>query len=187
MKYCVLWLGLFVLLPGMLCAQNFRLGYYGETITHYGVKGAYEMPLATSVSSRNAAKRQLYGSLGVAGYRHAQNHIGMIVAREIGLRRIGKRGALFELAIAPSYFRYFLEGRTFKATSEGEFRRVRFAGRNAFLPTVSVGVGHDLSVRKKAPLAWYVRLNVMQQRPYNTSNLMRFALEAGTLIPLKKR
>lgn len=187
MKYYVFWLALLVLAPGISSAQNLRLGYFGETITHYGLKGAYEVPLASSVSSRNGAKRQLYGSLGIAGYRHPQNHLGVIVSPEIGFRRIGKRGALFEFAIAPSYFRYFLEGRTFEATSDGDFQRVRFAGGNAFLPTVSVGVGHDLSVRKKVPLAWYVRLNVMQQRPYNTSNLMRFALEAGTLIPLKKR
>ncbi len=187
MKYYIFWLAVLILVPGMSYAQNLRLGYFGKTITHYGVKGAYEIPLASSVSSRNAAKRLLYGSLGAAGYRHAKNHIGVIVAPEIGFRRIGKRGALFEFAIAPSYFRYFLEGRTFEATSDGDFRRVRFAGGNAFLPTVSIGVGHDLSVRKKVPVAWYVRLNVMQQRPYNTSNLMRFALEAGTLIPLKKR
>ena len=76
--------------------------------------------------------------------------------------------------------------KTYEAATDGNFNRVRFAGGNAFMPTISIGVGHDLSVRKKVPLAWYVRLNVMQQRPYNTSNLIRFALEAGTLIPLKK-
>ena len=186
MKYNVLWLALIFAGPNFLHAQSLRLAYFGETVTHYGLRGAFEMPITTSVSARNA-KRMLYGSLGVAGYRHPQNHIGLIASPEIGFRRIGKKGALFEFALSPAYFRYFLEGKTFESTSEGDFQRVRFAGGNAFMPTASIGVGHDLSVRKKVPLAWYVRLNVMQQRPYNTANLMRFALEAGATIPLKKR
>ncbi|MCF2498883.1 MULTISPECIES: hypothetical protein [Dyadobacter] len=186
MKCNIFWLVLFCTGPQLLHAQSLRLGYFGETITHYGLRLAYEKPIATSISARNA-KRILYGSLGVSGYRHPQNHIGLIVSPEVGFRRIGKKGALFEFALSPAYFRYFLEGKTYEATSDGDFDRVRFAGGNAFMPTVSLGVGHDLSVRKKVPLAWYVRLNLMQQRPYNTSNLIRFALEAGTLIPLKKR
>ncbi|KAA0992453.1 hypothetical protein [Dyadobacter aurulentus] len=186
MKYNFFWLALVLAAPNALTAQSLRLAYFGETVTHYGLRGAYEMPIGTSVSAGNA-KRMLYGSLGIAGYRHPQNHIGVIVSPEIGFRRIGKRGALFEFALSPAYFRYFLEGKTFEATADGDFNRLRFAGGNAFLPTLSLGVGHDLSIRKNLPLAWYVRLNVMQQRPYNTSNLMRFALEAGTLIPLKKR
>lgn len=185
MKCPILWLALLCTGPQLLQAQSLRLGYFGETVSHYGLRGAYEKPIATYVSSRHT-KRMLYGSLGVAGYRHPQNHIGLIVAPEIGYRRIGKRGALFEFALSPAYFRYFLEGNTFEVTPDGDFDRVPFAGGNAFMPTVSVGVGHDLSVRKKVPLAWYVRLNLMQQRPYNTSNLIRFALEVGTLIPLKK-
>ena len=186
MKYYVFWLSLMLAVPNVLTAQSLRLAYFGETAAHYGLRGAYELHFASSVSKRSAAARVLYGSLGVAGYRHPQNHIGVIVSPEIGFRRIGKKGALFEFSLSPAYFRYFLEGKTYEAATDGNFNRVRFAGGNAFMPTISIGVGHDLSVRKKVPLAWYVRLNVMQQRPYNTSNLIRFALEAGTLIPLKK-
>ena len=187
MNYNALWLALLLAAPNVLNAQSLRLAYYGETITHYGLRVAYEEAVTGKVSERNGATRMLYGSLGAAGYRHPQNHIGVILSPEVGFRRIGKRGALFELALSPAYFRYFLEGKTFEATSDSDFQRVRFAGGNAFMPTISIGLGHDLSVRKKVPLAWYARLNVMQQRPYNTSQLMRFALEAGTLIPLKKR
>ncbi|WP_026632513.1 hypothetical protein [Dyadobacter alkalitolerans] len=185
MKYNIIWLVLLCTCSQFLHAQSLRLAYFGETVSHYGLRAAYEKPIVTSISARNA-KRILYGSLGVAGYRHPQNHIGLTVSPEIGFRRIGKKGALYEFSLSPAYFRYFLEGRTYEATTDGDFDRVRFAGGNAFMPTVSLGLGHDLSVRKKVSLAWYVKLNLMQQRPYNTSNLMRFALEAGTLIPLKK-
>lgn len=186
MKCKFLWLVLFCTSSQFLYAQSLRLGYFGETVSHYGLRVAYLKPVAVSVSARNT-QRMLYGSLGVAGYRHLQNHIGLIVSPEIGFRRIGKKGALFEFSLSPAYFRYFLEGKTYEATTDGDFDRVRFAGGNAFMPTLSLGIGHDLSIRRKVPLAWYVRLNLMQQRPYNTSHLIRFALEAGTLIPLKKQ
>ncbi|WP_031527437.1 hypothetical protein [Dyadobacter crusticola] len=183
----IFYLGLILTVPHLLSAQSLRVGYFGETVTHYGLRAAYDQPIASKVSKRNSAHKILYWSAGLAAYRHPQNHVGLIVSPELGYRRIGKRGSLFEFALSPAYFRYFLEGRTFEATPEGDFRRVRMAGGNAFLPTVSVSLGHDLSVRRQVPLAWYVRLNVMQQRPYNTSHLTRFGIEAGTLLALKKR
>lgn len=187
MKSYILYLGILLTIPQVLSAQTLRIGYFGETITHYGIKAAYDRPIVSSVSRRNAIRRIVYGSVGVAAYRHPQNHTGVIVSPEIGYRRTGKRGGLFELALAPAYFRYFLEGRTYKVTPEGDFQRIRMAGGNAFLPTASVSLGRDLSLRRQVPMAWYVRLNVMQQRPYNTSNLMRFGMEAGTLLSFKKQ
>ncbi|WP_266367057.1 hypothetical protein [Tellurirhabdus rosea] len=186
MKRHLLWLGLVIASLTTVRAQTLRLGYYGETVTHYGLRAAYERPFASYTKERNAALKSFYLSLGIALYRHPQNHVGLIVSPEIGYRRTGRRGGLFELAVSPAFFRYFLDGQTYEPTESGDFRRVRLAGGQAFMPTVSVGIGRDLSVRHRLPLSLYTRLNLMQQRPYNTSALMRFGIEFGTLIPLKK-
>lgn len=167
-------------------AQGIRAGYYGETVTHYGLKIAYERPLLTHVRTRNQARKTLLFAPGLAAYRHPHNHLGFILSPELTYRRTGRRGGQFEVGIAPAYFRYFLDGTTYEVDDAGEFRRVRLAGGSAFLPTISVGVGRDLSVRHKLSLAWFTRLNLMQQRPYNTSALLRFSLEAGVIVPLKK-
>ncbi|GAB3511301.1 hypothetical protein GCM10027341_50710 [Spirosoma knui] len=169
-----------------LSAQSLRVSYFGETITHYGLRVAYERPFISYVKEQNSAKKLFFASFGTALYRHPQNHIGLVISPEVGYRRIGKRGGFFEVTAAPAYFRYFLDGTTYEVTESGDFRRVRMAGGNAFLPTVSVGLGRDLSVKRDLPLSWYIRLNLMQQRPYNTSSLLRFSLEAGTFISLKK-
>ncbi|CCH54169.1 hypothetical protein BN8_03314 [Fibrisoma limi BUZ 3] len=166
--------------------QALRVGYYGETVTHYGLKAAYERSLHSYVKQRNRACKTFLFAPGLALYRHPANHYGMIISPEFAYRRIGRRGGMVEVGIAPAYFRYFLDAKTYKVADNGEFRRVPMAGGDAFLPTVSVGVGRDLSVRRTVPLMWFTRLNLMQQRPYNTSSLLRFSLEAGINLPLKK-
>lgn len=163
-------------------AQSLRVGYYGETVTHYGLKVAYEHSLWRHLKPRNQATKRLLIVAGLAAYRHPQNHIGFVLSPEVTYRRVGRRGGLFDLSVAPAYFRYFLDGTTYQVNPSGDFERVRLAGGHAFMPTVSVGAGRDLSVKHHLPLSWYTRLNLMQQRPYNTSQLTRFSLELGVIL-----
>jgi hypothetical protein len=168
-------------------AQQLRVAYYGETITHYGLKVAWDYTLATHVKNRNEARKELVLAPGLAVYRHPHNHLGVIVSPEVFYRRTGVRGGLLEVGLAPSYFRSFLAGTTYQVTEQGEFERVVLAGRNAFLPTVFVGVGRDLRVRQNANWAWYSRLHLSQQYPYSAGSLTRFALEVGILKALPAR
>lgn len=178
-------LGLLILAPQKTQAQSLRISYYGETVTHYGLKTAYEYPIFSKIKERNQSRKMLLIAPSAALYRHPRNHFGIIIAPELIYRRIGKRSTLFEAGIAPAYFRYFLEGSTYQVTGNGELERVRYAGGNAFLPTVFAGIGQD--VRHALPFAWYTRLNISQQRPYNTSSLTRFSLEIGAIFPFKKQ
>ena len=179
--------GLFILTPKNTQGQSVRISYYGETFTHYGLKAAYEYPLLSKIKEQNQSRKMLLIAPSAALYRHPHNHFGIIIAPELMYRRIGKRGALFEAGIAPAYFRYFLEGSTYQVAANGELERVRYAGGNAFLPTVFAGIGRDMSIRHGLPFTWYTRLNISQQRPYNTSSLTRFSLEIGAIFPFKKQ
>ena len=179
--------GLWSLCSSITCAQQVRLAYFGETVTHYGLKAAYEYPLISRIKARNNARKEFLITPGLAVYNHPNNHVGVILSPELAYQRTGRRGGVFEVSLSNSYLRYFLAGTTFEVAEDGGFRQVKMAGRGAYLPTVSVGFGRDLSVRKNRSLAWYARLNLMQQRPYNASNLMRFGIEAGIRKPLKKK
>ncbi|WP_400190614.1 hypothetical protein [Hymenobacter sp. B81] len=168
-----------------VAAQQLRVAYYGETITHYGLKAAYEHSLAARVKSGNGARKELLVAPGLAVYRHPHNHLGVIVSPELLYRRTGARGGLLEAGVAPSYFRYFLAGTTYQVNGQGELEKVPLAGRSAFLPTVFVGVGRDLRVSRQASWGWYSRLLLSKQYPYNAGSLTRFALEAGIIKSLK--
>ncbi len=174
-----------LILTNAVVAQSVRLAYFGETITHYGIKTAFEYPLLSFVKQRNQARKMLLAAPSVSVYRHPHNHFGVILSPELVYRRIGRRGGLFEASIAPAYFRYFLDGTTYEVAQNGELERIKMAGRNAFLPTVSLGTGKAFTLHH-LPLMWYSRLNIMQQRPYNTSVLTRFSVELGLIYSLKK-
>jgi hypothetical protein len=180
-------LGVLFILPLLLgvtpCyAQHLRLAYYGETIVHYGAKGSVDYPLKekrkTKQNGRTVSKTFLFHP-GMAIYHHRHNHTGLIISPEFTYQRTGNGGGLFELGISPSYFRYFLAGTTFEVTPEGDLRKVPLAGRSAFLPTLSIALGKDLSIKHQLPIAWFTRLNLSLQTPYNASYLPRFAFEAG--------
>ncbi|MGA0555956.1 hypothetical protein ACO2Q8_04845 [Larkinella sp. VNQ87] len=167
--------------------QSLRVAYFGETITHYGAKIAYEYPIISRIKASNSARKEFLFTPGLAIYNHPRNHVGVILSPELAYQRTSQRGNVFEVSLSNSYFRYFLAGQTFEVAEDGSFRRVKMAGRGAYLPTLSVGYGRDLSARRNVPLAWYARLNVMQQRPYNASHFYRFAIECGIRKPLKNR
>lgn len=177
-------MGVFLLGTLTARAQQLRVAYFGETLTHYGAKVGYEMPLLTQPD--HTVRHELFASLNLTVYRHPKNHIGLIVSPELTYRRTGRRGGFYELALSPAYFRYFLEGTTYRVAAGDRFEKVSMAGGNAFLPTVSLGFGKNLAIRRDIPLSWYARLNLMQQRPYNTSRLTRFGIEVGILKSLKK-
>jgi len=176
-----------LLLLGTGYAQELKLSYFGETFTHYGVKGAYSTHVRSweKVNRKDrAVVRSIIFSPGLAIYRHPQNHIGIIVMPELVYNRKNREGFFFETGVSPGLFRSFLEGKTYEVTNEGKLEQVPLAGRTAFIPSVFFGFGRDLSVSRPVPLSWFVRFHVLKQTPYNHSSLTRIALEAGISKPL---
>lgn len=172
------------MLPLLSFGQHqLRAAYFGESFTHYGIKVAYDKPFSTWEKTKKSgvsiSKELLFGGC-FAVFRHPHQLVGLIVSPEITWRSINKRGGLFDVTFAPSYFRYFYEGETYEYTGT-DLQKIPLAGRSAFLPTLSVGGGRDLSVKRDIPLMWYYRVNVMRQYPYNASSLIRFAIELGVV------
>jgi hypothetical protein len=166
---------------------SIKLSYYGESITHYGLRGGYESVFRTKSTDRKmgtVTKNLLYSG-NIALYRHPHNHIGIILSPELEWRRNARKGRFIEVALAPSLFRYFYEGKTFEINESGNLERVKLAGRTTFLPTLSFGFGRDMSVNRNMPISWYSRINAMRQFPYNASSLTRVSIELGIIRKLK--
>ncbi|WP_229236070.1 hypothetical protein [Dyadobacter tibetensis] len=186
MSYRFLFFLLAVFSAPPLWAQSIRLGYFGESITHYGLKGGVEWEMGSHYQSGRKVKKGWLISPTLACYRHPHNHIGILLSSELTYRRRNQRGGIIEAGLSPGIFRYFLDGTTYQPDDGGVLHRVRLAGGNAFMPSVFMGAGKDLSLRRQVNLTLFTRINLMHQRPYNTGGLMRFSLEAGIVSPLKK-
>ncbi len=194
---------LFLLLVGLCLAnsasaqKNLRIAYFGETVTHYGLRSGAEYTLHRNEKSKpggHVAFNDLYFGITLTAYRHPHNHIGLILAPELGWRHTGRRGGIVQAAISPGLFRSFYEGKTWQTGENDQLDRVRLAGQWGFLPGVSVGFGHRLgrSLRPaksgdEAPLSGYCNLHYLRQYPYNHSFLNRFALELGVLKKLNTK
>lgn len=185
MKSMLVFLLLLLSVPGF-GQHQIKAAYFGETITHYGFKVGYDKSLRSREHNKTSGahiKKEILWGGSLAAFRHPHQLAGLIASPEITWRRTGKRGGLIDVAFAPAYFRYFYEGKTYEYTGTA-FRKIPLAGRSAFLPTLSIGGGRDLSVKKQISFMWYYRVNVMRQYPYNASSLMRFALETGVIKKL---
>lgn len=162
-------------------AQHLRLAYFGETVTHYGLRGGMEYNLRHTEKSKpngRMAFNDFYVGLTLTAYRHPHNHIGLILTPELGWRHTGRRGGIVQAALSPGLFRSFYEGETWQPGENGQFKRVALAGQWGFIPGASVGFGHTLG---KPDKAMYCNLHYLRQYPYNHAFLNRVALEVGIL------
>lgn len=168
----------------VLTAQNVRLSYFGETITHYGLRGGleYELHHAEKTKGASLVQNDLLFGIHLTVFRHPNNHIGVIVAPELGWRRTGKRGGIMQASISSGLFRSIYEGKTFKTNENGGFQKIPLGGQWGFLPGVSLGFGKDLSVKGDIPIILFTNVHYMHQYPYNKTYLIRPALEAGIIF-----
>lgn len=160
------------------------VGYYGETITHYGLKVGVERSFHQWSHVKRSGRIKTYdviGGLALAAFRHPYNHYGLIAQTELGLRRTKSRGAVFEVGLSGGYLRTVLDGETYQVADNGSLARIRFAGRNALLVGLYTAWGKDFSRTTNLPLLCRIKPALLLQTPYNTGVLLRFALEIGVV------
>lgn len=167
-----------------LIAQQYKLAYFGETISHYGIRAGWEQSLLpdTGLKTTPTAKHKLLFSLNLSVFRHPDNHIGIALSPEIGWRYTGKRGGILQAGLSGGLLRTIYEAKTYRSDTAGNLKKVLLAGQWGFLPGVYVGLGKDFSVAGKTPLAIYTNFHYLRQYPYNHHFLLRPALEAGIIF-----
>lgn len=170
-----------------MAAQQYRVAYFGETITHYGARVGWENTLAANdrVRSNGSIRHELLFSINLSVFRHPNNHIGVALSPELGWRRTAQGGGIVQAAISAGLFRSFYEGKTYRTTPEGQLKRTPLAGQWGFMPGFSLGVGRDLSVKGNLPLLVFANAHGLVQYPYNKTILLRPALEVGVIFKTK--
>lgn len=184
MCYKLLFILMSIGITPALFAQNVRLSYFGENVTHYGIRGGLEYALHHSEKPKDHSSIQhdLSFSIHLTVFRHPNNHVGVILSPELGWRRTGKRGGIVQAAVSTGLIRSIYEAKTYKTDDQGGFQQVTLAGQWGFLPGISLGFGKDLSVKHDTPIILFTNVHYMQQYPYNKTYLIRPALEAGIII-----
>jgi hypothetical protein len=170
-------------------AQNMRVSYFGETLTHYGLRAGVEQPFGGSertLANGRVARTEWLASVSLAVFRHPHNHLGLALLPEILWRHTGGTGWMVQAGLTPGVIRTFYEGKTFQPGPDGGWERVRFAGQWGALPGASLGGGWEFARQSGQPFTLYTGLSTFAQYPYNEKALGRFALEVGMIKKINR-
>jgi hypothetical protein len=166
--------------------KGLNISYFGEYLTHYGLKIGIEYPIwikekvKTKKSSKEIPKQKLiFISGNIGGYFHKRNHIGIFVNSEIGYRKTRLRGFRYEFLIGLGYFHTFLQGDTYEVNDDGSVERIPLAGQANLMIPISAGIGYDFKFCYNKPFNLYLKPGFFIQYPYNLAIAIRPTIEFG--------
>jgi hypothetical protein len=149
------------------------VSYFGEQLTHPGLKVGVEWSLVDG-TSRRGMDRALLVQPSLAAWTHPDITNGVLVDGQLIYRKTRPRGFKREVLVGTGFVRTANASPTY--TSDGQ--RVWADGRVRPMVSVGIGLGRDLSKRRDLPLAWQIRPLVFVHRD-NTSLAPHLAVEAG--------
>ncbi|MGD1839382.1 MAG: hypothetical protein ACFB0B_00570 [Thermonemataceae bacterium] len=163
-----------------------KAAYFGELISHAGLKVGIETPLRLKEKPRKRFTKEKYKLLAanVGFYVHSRNHVGAFLNIEYGTRGITSDGFLSECWVGLGYFRSFLAAPTYEVNDQGQVRRVPLAGRGSLMLSLSAGLGQDLSRKTHWPITWVIKPTLFFQIPYNNALLPQLGIEASITYPI---
>jgi hypothetical protein len=171
--------------------QNHRLNgigisYYGENISHYGLKIATEFPvlvkdkLKVKDNDKIINKRkEIFITGNIGGYVHKRNHLAVFIGSEIGYRKTRKKGFKYEFLLGLGYLHTFLQGDTYEVSDDGDVKKVNFAGQSNLMIPFSLGFGYDFNFFYKKPISVSIKPGFFIQYPYNIAVAVRPTIDFG--------
>lgn len=171
-------------LSDLLSAQsnlNVGAGYFGHTLSHPGI--VLQMELENNYSQK--ASLPLRVNLGY--YHHPRNHNGIFLDINTGFRRYFRSGLVLEESIGIGILQTMLNGEdgVFKVDENGVVSEASKFNRPDLMPSVSLGLGYNLTKRQSAQTILWLRPKLFWQYPQKSSSVYHIALEFGVTYKIK--
>lgn len=193
MKYLIV---TFLFIASVLQAQNLKpksiyVSYFGETITHPGLK------VGADFSCKNWSKKKMKKNgnekiiqknvslcPGIGFFYHQGYQTALFILPELTYSRKNAKRNYVRYAIGAGYMRTFIPN-VYGLSSEGEIERVH-AGYNYFVTNYSVTFGKVLSDKKKYVNNIFIKPQLLNVLPNYTKSVWYFAIEIGVSFDLTK-
>ena len=170
-------------------SPRLSIAYFGETITHPGLKIGINFPFHTwekSKTKNNGTEKHLYKSFDVQPslgfYFHQDYQTGLFVLPQLAYTRKNAKGAYTSFGLGAGYMRTFIP-RVY-ALENDEIEKVG-GGYNYLLSNYFITLGKDLSVKGKLPLELFCQPQAMYALPNTKPAIWYFALELGVKLKLQ--
>ena len=181
----------FILQAQSLRPKSISASYFGETVTHPGLKigVTYQLKFWDKTKTRkNGDKRIIQRCIelspGIGFFYHKDYQTGLFVLPEWSYSRKNAKGNFLTAGIGAGYMRTFIPN-VYDLNSNGEIES-NDAGYNYFLTNYSITFGKDLSVKKMIPISIYIKPQLMYALTNDTNGISYFALELGASYKLTK-
>jgi hypothetical protein len=180
----------------MLQAQNLRpqsiyASYFGETVTHPGLKVGVNYQLKNwdktkikKSGNEKVIQKSIDFSPSIGLFYHNDYQTGLFVLPELSYSRKNVKGIYMTYAVGAGYMRTFIPN-VYDLNSNGEIEKTH-VGYNYFNTNYSITFGKDLSIKKKIPLSIYIKPQLMYAILNYSKGIKYFALELGVNYRLKK-
>ena len=167
-------------------AQQTRInaggGYFGQTLTHPGIVLEIEAERAFS------EKATLPVRLDLGFYSHPRNHSGLFLDVNYGFRRYFKSGFYLEESIGFGILETFLSSDgTYEVNENGTVTEVSPANPPDFMPSITLGLGYDLTKGAENRNLIWIRPKLYWQFPHKTSSQYMVALQVGFTHTIKTK
>ncbi len=170
--------------------ESFSVAYYGEMITHPGMKVGvnYRLKKWTKTKEnkggiqKQITKRYLL-SPSIGFYYHKRYQTGVFLIPEIKYQRAHQKGRYIEMGLGAGYLRTFIPN-TYTVDDNGEVDNTS-AGYNYFATNLFFTFGHQLKVRNTGVTGYYIKPQFMYALPNFSRGVGYFALELGLIFSIQ--
>ena len=166
------------------------VSYYGNFITHPGVKLGFDWNLLMIEKTKEKKKRIktirkiLLVTPSIAYYSHKASHKGLIISTDLAWRRYCKRMFYREVSLGIGYFRKFNSGETWETIDAARVTNINSSSSGYFAPSISFAFGKRFTVKKAMPISVFTKLNTNVLSGYNACAVAEFSLELGARMTL---
>ncbi|WP_375561995.1 hypothetical protein ACE193_05445 [Bernardetia sp. OM2101] len=184
---------LFLMFSSAVLAQTFKpqtigVSYFGETITHSGMKVFAEYNLFTKVKNKKKnSEKNVYHSIlltpSIAYFYHKNYQHAALGQFEVGYNRTSPNGNYWGFGVGVGYMRTFIPN-VYELSPTGNIESIS-AGDNYFTNSYSFTIGKEIARNSEHPFAFFIKPIFTQARPSIMGTTPYFFLEIGTKIKLK--
>lgn len=186
----------FLLLTSVLHAQKLKpksiyASYFGETITHPGLKvGAdfscksWSKKKMTKKGNEKVIQKNIYLCPCIGFFYHRDYQTGLFILPELTYSRKNAKRNYLSCAIGAGYMRTFIPN-VYGLNSNGEIERVH-TGYNYFITNYSIKLGKAFSDKNKYLSSIFIKPQLLNVLPSYSKSVWYFALEIGLSFNLMK-
>lgn len=170
--------------------ESFTVAYYGEMITHPGMKVGVDYRLKKWTKSKlkkggnqtEITKRYLL-SPSIGFYYHRRYQTGVFLIPEIKYQKTHAKGRYIEMGLGAGYLRTIIPN-TYTVDSNDGVDKTS-AGYNYFATNLFFTYGNKLRIGNSGVTGYYIKPQLMYAIPNFPTGVGYFALETGLKFRIK--